>query len=400
VADKTIWNEIGLKQNPFEVTQEKDANNLTWAGLKSIKSEFDKLIINSLTSENSRVVLNMSRWGGGKTHTALYYSNPGHFPRVDFNYKKPLYIFTVTPREANTAVNEFYTKIVESIGITRIAETIKAMRCHNKKEGKEDSVLRIFQDWCGSEDIGRILYLLGHEQENEKEDISFEASSFFFNDKPGAALKRKLKVRRGIESTHDKFVVISTLFKILSYFDESGRLEPKRRIFLWLDEIEAFIWYSTKHMTVFSQALRELIDMTPNFLNLIMNFSYADTESISTLDFLIGGALKSRVTEKILHDELKIDEALEYVRELLGYFRTGDVLQANPYFPFDEEALQLLFEKLVNKLKEPLMPRTINNWCRRVIEKGISEKYLNEKGLIDKVFIAQLDFFNEAMKPF
>ena len=400
MANKTIWKEISLKQNPFLVIPEKDAKYI-WAGLKSIKSKFDELIIDSLTSDNSRVVLNMSRWGGGKTHTAFYYSNPDHFPRVDFNYTQPLHIFIVTPKEADRAVTEFYKKIVESIGITRIAETIKAMRCHYKKEGKEDAVLRIFQEWCGSEDIGKILYLLGHEQVNEKEDISFEASSFFFNDKPGAALKRKLKVRRGIESTHDKFVVISTIFKILSDFDERGKLELKRRIFLWLDEIEAFIWYSTKHITVFSEALRELIDMTPNFLNLIMNFSYADTETISTLDFLIGAALKSRITEKEINfDELSVAEALEYVRELLGYFRTGDFSKANPYFPFDEEALRLLFESLVNKLKEPLMPRTINNWCRRVIEKSTAEKYFNEKGLIDRGFIAQLDLFNEAMKPF
>lgn len=397
MVTETIWNKIGLKQNPFQITPEKDKKSLTWAGLKSIKLKFDELIINSLTSDNSRVILNMSRWGGGKTHTAIYYSNIEHFPSIELKYTPPVHIFIVTPKEADKAASEFYQKIVESIGITRIAETIKAMREHYKKENSEDSALRILQEWCGSEDIGKILYLLGYIHQDEKEDIYFDASTFFFN-KPDATSKRKLKVRRGIESTNDKFVTISTLFKIFSAFDESGKLELKRRVFLWLDEIEAFIWYSTRHMAVFSQALRELIDMTPNFLNLIMNFSYADTESISTLDFLIGGALKSRVTEEINFDELSIDEALEYVRELLGYFRTGDVSQANPYFPFTEDALQLLFENLVNKLKEPLMPRTINNWCRKAIEKSAIEEHFGENQLIDKGFIGRLDLFNEAMK--
>jgi hypothetical protein len=398
VANNTKWIEMGLRKNPFQITPERDVKNLIWAGLKSIKSKFDELIENSLTSDESRVILNMSRWGGGKTHTALYYSNPGHLPRVDFKYTQPLHIFIMTPKEGNTAVNECYTRIVESIGVTRIADTIKVMRRFNNQDGTSGDVLQTLQEWCGSEDIGKILYMMGDEHEDDKENISFEASNLLFTDKPGTGIKKKLKVRRGIESTHDKFIVISTLFKILSHFNQSEKLELKRRIFLWMDEIEAFIWYSTRHMSIFSQALRELIDMTPQFLNLIMNFSYADSESISTLDFLIGSAIKSRITEKIIHDELNLEESLEYVRELLKHFRTDDFNESNPYFPFKEDALRLLFDKMKDKLSEPLMPRSINNWCRKAIEKCSSEDYFQEKKLIDEEFIAHLDFFDEAIQ--
>jgi len=384
------WQKFGLKQNPFKIIPEKDSKNLVWAGLKKIKSRFDSLIRDSLGSDDTKVVLNMSHYGGGKTHASFYYSNPKHFPGVSFDYPPPLHIFIVTPKEGNIAPQEFYTKAVESIGISKIFESIKTMRKYSQGEGKS---LRIIQEWCGSEDIGRILWLLG----DQNPDISYDASEFIFSPKPTATLKKKLKVRRGIESTHDKSIVISSIFKILSLYGEETQLERPRRIFLWLDEIESLIYYSTRHYTIFSQALRELIDMTPRHLTFFMNFSYADVETISTLEFIIGKALKDRITEKIDFGELTDKEALVYIEELLRFFRIDNFELENNFYPFAERALRSLFKNLLEKLKEPLMPRTINKWCINAIEECSRKECLEADKIIDENFIGQISFFEKAM---
>lgn len=383
------WEKLGLRHNPFGIKPEKESKDLIWAGLNETKRKFDALAAESLRSDDTKVILHMTRWGGGKTHTSFYYSNPKNFPEVDFNYSPPLNLLIVTPKEGNIAPNEFYTKIVEHIGINYISESITTMR--NVSETEPD-VLNKIRNLCNSEDIGRILWLLG----DQDPDISYEASSLFFS-KPTAALKKKLRVRRGIESTTDKFVVLSTLFKILSSFDGERKLITPRRIFLWMDEIESLIYYSTRYYKVFSQAIRELIDMTPRHLTFVMNFSFADEESISTLGFIIGKALNDRITERIILDELTIDDALEYVSDLLSFFRTDDFDKSKKFYPFDRKALENLFKYLIDKLKEPLMPRTINKWCFKAIKQAIEEGYFEKNGIIDENFIGQLSSFEEAM---
>jgi hypothetical protein len=382
------WEKLGLRLNPFGIKPEKESKDLIWAGLNETKRKFDALVAESLRSDDTKVILHMTRWGGGKTHTSFYYSNPKNFPEVDFNYTPPLNLLIVTPKEGNIAPNEFYTKIVENIGINYISESIKTMRDDFETDFESLNKIRKI---CNSEDIGRILWLLG----DQDPDISYDASSLFFS-KPTAVLKRKLRVRRGIESTTDKFVVLSTLFKILSLFDGERKLSTPRRIFLWMDEIESLIYYSTRYYKVFSQAIRELIDMTPRHLTLFMNFSFADEESISTLGFIIGKALSDRITEKIIFYELTIDDALEYVSDLLSFFRTDDFDKRKKFHPFDRKALENLFEYLVNKLNEPLMPRTINKWCLKTINQAFEEGYFGKNGILDENFIAQLSSFEEA----
>jgi hypothetical protein len=390
---KIDWHSMKLKGNPFHIIPEKKSGNLIWAGLKKIRGEFDSLIINDLNSPKTNVVLYMSRWGGGKTHTSYYYSDHDHLPQVDFKYTLPLSLIIVTPSDGANAFHEFYTKIIEGIGVSTISETIKSMRLEIEDPKRS---LQNIQQACESEDIGKMLWLAG----DADEEISYEATELFFSPKPSAGIKRKLRIRRGIESTNDKFTVLSAIFKIISKYDESGKLENPRRIFLWLDEIESLIYYTTRYHKTFSQALRGLIDKTPKNLTLFMNFSFADIETISTLEFIIGNALKDRITKKIFFDKLNIPESLEYVGELLRFFRSGAVSSINMYFPFTKEALEILFKKFEEEVKEPLMPRSINKCCLATITQAFEQKYFPQKDIIDPAFSERMAFIDSPLESF
>lgn len=388
---KSDFETIGLRLNPFGIKPEMGSENLTWAGLKVVKERFDFLIGNCLKSTETKVVLHMSRWGGGKTHTSFYYSNPKNLPSINIDYPIPLNLFVVTPQEGEKAPDEFYKKIIEGIRITYISESIKTMRSNY---GNDQHSLEEIQNYCKSEDIGRIIWLLG----DPNPEMAYDASELIFSPKPTASLKKKLKIRRGIESTSDRFVVISTLFKILSAYDCQRKLDTKRRIFLWLDEIESLIYYSTRYYKPFTQALRELIDMTPKQLTFFLNFSFAERDTINTLEFIIGKALSDRINEKIISEELDISEAIEYVGDLLKFFRTSGFKETNEFYPFKKEALKIMFDNLENKLKEPLMPRIINKWCDKMLTRAFEKNYFSKEKEIDENFMNQVSFRDEAME--
>ena len=387
---KIDWNLMNLKTNPFITIPQKESKNLIWAGLKKIKKELDSLIINSLTSTETNVVLNMSRWGGGKTHTSYYYSNHDHFPEVDFEYTPPFNLLIITPSEGTNAAYEFYKEVIESIGVTTISKSIKTMRKELRDEKKS---LETIQEACKSEDVGRILWLLG----DPDEEVSYDASNLFFSS-PSASLKKRLRIRRGIESTNDRFVLISTIFRIISGYNENKKLQNPRRIFLWLDEIESLIYYSTRYYKTFTQALRGLIDMTPRNLTFLMNFSFADMDTISTLEFIMGKGLSDRITRKIFFDKLEIPESLEYTRELIQFFRQDDTSKTDIYFPFTEKGLEILFKKFEETVKEPLMPRSINKCCLYTINRAFMEDYFPKKRIINETFAEHITFLEEPLE--
>src|SRR5690606_278838 len=133
----------------------------------------------------------------------------------------------------------------------RISDTIKTLR---KYHSDDKEALSILQAKSNSEDLGRILWLLG----DDDDDISFLAEQAVFGSNLSNSDKLKLRVRRGINSNSDKAQLLSCIFSILSSFDEHRKLERGRRIFLWLDELESLIFYTSKQYRPFTQTIREI----------------------------------------------------------------------------------------------------------------------------------------------
>lgn len=379
------WTKYNFKENPFSILPGQTSGPLIWAGLQSLRKKYDDVLEEILGNESSRLVLVASRWGGGKTHAANFYSNPENLPSVGNgeNSLPPLSCIVITPKEGNNAAYEFYKKVLEGFDIENITNVIRFMRKHDSDE----EALNTIQDWSEGRDIGKILWLLG----DDDEDKAFAASELLFN-KPTGKVRRDLRIRRGIEDTTDRFRVLSTVFKILSKYTEDDKLTKERKILLWVDEIESLILYTSKQYVPFSQAIRELIDMTKKNLGLFLNFSLTDMDDLRTLDFIIGSALKDRINSRIIFEELDVQKSVVYVIDRMKAYRSPGY-DKGPTYPFTSEALQELLKLGSEKTSLPLTPRVINKWCEATINKAASSS-LEE---IDKGFIFNLRFVGDEI---
>jgi hypothetical protein len=232
-----------------------------------------------------------------------------------------------------------------------------------------------------------VFWLLG----DSNPDIVFGAEQLIFGTGT-ASLRNKLRIRRNIESISDKFQVLSLIFRILSQYNDEGFLLRPRRVFLWIDELESLIYYTSKQFRPFTQAIRSLIDSTPSYLSIIMNFSFSEPSEIQNIEFVIGSALLDRITEKVIFDEAEPEEALRYVSDLFGHFRV-DSFANDQYFPFNESSLLQIFDLAPRQTGLPLMPRTINKWCFYTLKAANNYGTFNESGSeIEPGFILTLDF--------
>lgn len=377
-----------LVDNPFTLIPNNADDNLPWAGFKSNKNSLDKIFKEMISNDETKLILNLSRWGGGKTHATFFYTRKKYL--IDLGAEPdnvPYCILVTTPREGKNATNTFYKKVIDEISISNISKCINNMRSDKGDDNSYNYLIK----WSKNEDIGKILWLMG----DGDPDTSFNASELLFN-KPTAKLRRDLKVRRGVDDDTDKFNVISAILKLLSSYSPEGKREITRRVILWIDEFESLVYYSTKHYRPFTQALRELIDNTPKNLSLLINFSFADPDDMQTLEFLIGSALLDRVNDQVIFEEANIDTALEYVGELLSFFRKDDFESDNRYYPFTEQSLVDLLELATKQTGKPLMPRTINKWCVKAIE--LAEKNDPETEKIDSTILKDLSFVDEAFE--
>jgi len=377
------WSLLHLKSNPFSIMPDKESKDLIWAGFETSKHQIEGALKNIFSSKETKVILNISRWGGGKTHASYYFSNPKNLSSIILNgVSNPLSIVIITSKEGNNAAYDFFKKILDSINIERITGTIRFLR---RTEGEDESLIKI-KSLIVSEPLARIVWLLG----SASDEDSFEACEMLFNGTT-AAQRKKYRLIRGIEDTSDRFKILSCIFKILSEYDIDQKIN-NRKIIIWMDEIESLIVYTPKQYIPFTQAIRELIDMTPFHFCFIMNFSLSDYDNLRTLEYIIGKALSDRVSFRIIFDEPTIQEAETYVVELLKSYRLESFDIQNEIFPFNAESLKYLFEKVMQANQVPLMPRNVNKYIEYLIDKAFQEQLIEKEQEVSIDFMKTLTF--------
>ena len=97
-----------------------------------------------------------------------------------------------------------------------------------------------------------------------------------------------------------------------------------------------------------------------------------------------------RITNSIYFPELEIDEAIQYVNELINHSQYRDKplpTELPQTYPFDPTALQMLLEGLEKKT-----PRNINKRCRNVINTALGDEHFETgKSLIDPAYVIKIE---------
>lgn len=390
------WELVLLKQNPFPNTPPVRPEDAVWAGFPDLREQLDSLFAESLSTSRTQVVLNRGEYGSGKTHAAIFYRHLDNLPLLHDGrqVRNSEIVYIRTPKEPDKADITLYQNIIETIQFRRIRTVIKEIIA----EYGDQYALEQFQNLTESEQLGRALWLLGHEQERSSQLALFKGAlddhqnlieSYFFSQTTSSDLKR-LGLSRRINNIQDRFRVLGCILQCFIGFADEQDVAKHRRVILWIDELEDLILYPARYYRPFTQGLRDLIDRLPSYFTLMMNFTLASPESLEDIGVVLGKAVMDRITDRVYFREPDEEEAFDYVVDLLKHYRIEPTehVQIPITYPFEEEALRMLIAYLPVRT-----PRRINQRCASIIGEALRNSIIRSPGedMISKEFVRKVE---------
>ena len=290
------WQLALLKQNPFPTSPPRRQEEAVWAGFNKLRSQFENLLGEALTTSRTQVILNWGEYGSGKTHAAVYFSRLDNLSS-QVSAKQVRHVWNLhiqTPKEADRAGESFYLNIVEAIGFRKLRKEILRVI---KTYGDQDALEKL-REATESEILGKSLWLLGFERDRSGELSLFQEEGaseewqtllerYFFSETTKTDLKT-LGLSRGISSAQDRSHILGGLLRCLTGFSPTDEIEEHSRIILWIDELEDLIYYTARQHRPFTQGLRELIDLVPHYFTLLMNITLASPEIFEDTTTVLG----------------------------------------------------------------------------------------------------------------
>lgn len=384
MISKTDWNDIFLKQNPFDLSPPTDPAKTIWAGMGKVKQRFIDIFDVAASSSATQVVLNHGPYGAGKRHASVYFEYKERLPQFAENDTEVHVIKICAPKEPVNPAEEFYINLLEVIGMTKVTDIIRDAVEHLSKR----DVIDLLQQVLGSEELAKAFWMLATTDSVELQAL---LRTYFLTKVTGGDLK-KLGLARNITSARDRFRVIAGIFQCLIGLDIDKTSQQHSRVCLWIDEMEDLLYVTSSQFRIITQGLRDIIDLLPRHFTLFLNMTMADPESEEEFEIILGTALLDRITDVIYFPELSIDEAQQYVVELINnpqHRNESDQLKDLPMtYPFEETALRMLLEGLEKKT-----PRDINKRCRNAISYAIRANKFTNPGeeIIDTTFVKDLE---------
>ena len=377
------WNLVFLKKNPFDLTPPTNPEQIVWAGMKRIKQRFDEIYEVAFSDSATQVVLNQGPYGGGKTHASLYFGNQNNLPLPPTNERQIYHISVCVPKEPGKPAEDLYTDILDTLGMRYVHRIIRDAIGNLP----EDETLDLLQKFLGSEELARAFWLYGTEEGSENQAL---LRSYFLEGTTRTEL-RKLGIARNITKAQDRFRVLTGVLQCLIGLDSHREVSHPSRVCLWIDEMEDLIYLTSAQFRIVSQGLRDMIDRLPNNFTLFLNMTLADPEEYEDLETILGEALLNRITDFIYFPELELNEAMEYVNELINHpqYRDQSLLKELPQtYPFEAEALKMLLDGLAKKT-----PRDINKRCRNAINFAFRDNRFPRagEGIIDPAYVKVIE---------
>lgn len=323
---KTKFN---LESNPFRITPAASSEELIWVGFPEIKSKIERRIIRTIKIPNSSLVLNWGEYGSGKTHAARYFNKKSVLKDISGGRPSPYSMVFSLPK-GKEPVYDIYISIIDELRIKEIRtffndkETIDIEGVINNigNNTQIQSVLKtIFNDDV-SEDLVK-SYLYGNINAKELKSL---------ND---------YGIYRKLNNDTDYTKLISGLFNSLTH---------EKIIFssviMWIDEFEDIAVLSNSNIDKANNFLREVLDNTPNNLLIFINLTQTALMGAEDLGEYIYESVRTRIKEKN-NFEIPSRQSFDlYLKEILKYYQVSD---KGDYFPFSEDTIEYLLDKLEDK---------------------------------------------------
>lgn len=372
------WQAALLRDNPFKIVPPRSPKSVIWADAAKAQRKLNRLLADSLTSSENQLLVIYGDWGAGKTHAAQWYRDTSHIPAParSSRVREATVLYRRMPKSPESASEDFYRGVFEQAGIEKISAAVSEA----VSEIGEDAVSDVLSALVESPTIVKSMLALGAVQDQELRGL---LSAFFLGSCTKSEL-RKLGFPRNI-AKDEKFLVLGAALNCLIGLDPEAPLEERRRIILWLDELEDLVYFTGRYHRAFTQGLRDLFETVPEFFTLVLNTTYTSTDAERGLEGILGQALVERITERFALAQPSMDDVGIYVEALLDAYREGDAPRS--IYPFTKIALKALAEGLPDR-----RPRRINRMCGKIIAEAIRLKKVSGrgKGQINSAFVNKI----------
>lgn len=351
------YNDFKLKESPFRLTPPINPEEIIWAGMDKLKSQIEKRIMLAMKTSPSRLILNWGDYGSGKTHAATYYSRTQRLKEL--SDKSPICpaksIKVNLPRTSKDIVQAFWRALLGQVQFDSIVSDFKKL-----KEIFKDDFDKIVVANSNDNVIEQLFITVANQADQKKIDV---IKNYFYGDKTKTTLKQ-LDLPLGISDDEQVVNLISAIFNCLTY-----KKKIYSAILLWVDEFEDIDTVNKSSSDRFTAFLRQLIDKSPNNLNIFLNFTPKRFLNIEDLSIYLGDALLSRAKLKIHFDAPSVDEAVDYLKVLLNHpnCRTEEI--KNKFYPFSEEIVQYVLQHIGR-----LSIRKINEVFSIILEMALIEE--------------------------
>lgn len=361
------FSDLNLKNNPFRLTPPLNPEEIIWVDFNELKLKLEERIKIGISTSPSSIVLNWGSYGIGKTHAALYYSRTSRLADVakELGCREAKCVKVNLPRTTKDPVQAFLRAFLGHIRF----ETIKS-DFDDLKSIFNDKIQLILDSISNDAIITKIFKKIV--EENDPETIIL-IEDYFYGDSKKGVLER-LDLPYGLQDDEQVVNLFSTYINAITY-------EKKlySSFFLWIDEFEDIDVLSKSNQERFTTFLRQLIDKTPNNLTIFLNFSPKPFSTKEDLSRTLGDALSTRLRSQIDFKEPSVDQAIDYIDELLNHSFFRKETTTNRFQPFTKDSVEYVLNH-------------INRRTVRIINETFS--LLIELALLENVKEINIDFIN------
>ena len=161
--------------------------------------------------------------------------------------------------------------------------------------------------------------------------------------------------------------MLGQLFRVLTdrYHGDKYVIES---VYLFIDEAEELVEAKASEADLLFSGFRELINEVPYRFCLILSFSVAT----ALIEAVMPNHLLKRMTRTYVEVPILSDEqAVDFLKSQISYFRPEGSKQKNQFYPFEKAAIEYVVEQVTEST-----PRNLFIHCKRVLERSIRRKGL------------------------
>jgi len=369
VPPTEFYKEANLTENPFRSNpQESDPRMGIWVGYQREREQLWKFLVRTRADQigNANFLMIYGDLGTGKSH-ALLWARHQILEAKKAEFNSVCYYIQTLRKDAGkiTFAGSFREDIVGKSSL--ILDVLKY------KQFLEECVVEYKRD------LG-----LGPETHRDTVLEKFVTSPELYNyareivrcESDGDV--RSLLIPKGLGD----YQAMMTLTRLVNLFVLEVKLPKSARRFkqgayLFVDELDLLATSTAKEARDVNELLRHLYDLCPNCFCMVLGF----TATAAELNILFAPYVLSRVNKQIVMQLLDIDEAKQFVHDILDKARM-DTTKNTGYVPFEEQAVQIIVSQIVS-----ITPRKIINAMQQILEEVRLLDFDPSTGLVTAEFL-------------